>query len=435
MFHMGWFLGSGFGVYGWNDRWAGNAGKDVANPQLFIDMATSLERAGFDYMMIEDASVVYETANGSLEQLSKGGIRLDPMPLVPILAAATRKVGIIATASTTFYPPFLAARLMSTLDHLTNGRVGINLVTSSPNAAAQNYGLEKHIEHDLRYEMADEWVECCKALWDSWEPGAVVMDEDSGVFVDHTKVHTADFKGRWHSSRGPLNTIPGPQGYPVICQAGGSNAGMDFGAKHADTIIASLAENPGVENMKAYKQEMNERLIKFGRKPADAKLLFLAHPVMADSDEEAREKLAQIGEAAASNVQAQLAALSSYSGIDASKFDLDAPLPDMSAGLNGHQSLVLQFVEFAKGKTLRQALAERARFVGSVPIVGTPDSCAAQMGEIMEEVGGDGFLIRAIPTRKNQTEICDGLAPALRRRGLIRSEYAYDTLRENLLAF
>jgi alkanesulfonate monooxygenase SsuD/methylene tetrahydromethanopterin reductase-like flavin-dependent oxidoreductase (luciferase family) len=157
--------------------------------------------------------------------------------------------------------------------------------------------------------------------------------------------------------------------------------------------------------------------------------------VMADTDELAHEKLDEMGRIAAGNVKQQLAGLASYSGMDVSKFDLDAPLPDMSAGLNGHQSLVLQFIEFAKGKTLREALAERAKFVGSVPIVGTPDSCAAQMGEIMEEVGGDGFLIRAQPTRKNQTEICDGLAPALRRRGLIRSGYSYDTLRENLLEF
>jgi FMN-dependent oxidoreductase (nitrilotriacetate monooxygenase family) len=435
MFHMGWFLGAGFGVYGWGDQWAGNAGRDVANPQLFIDMATSLERAGFDYMMLEDASYLHESKDGSHTlQVDKGGIRLDPMTLVPLLAAATSKVGIIATASTSFYPPYILARLMASLDHVTHGRVGVNLVTSSPDAAAQNFGLDAHYEHDLRYEMADEWVECCKALWDTWDKDALVLDED-GMFADATKIHHANFEGRWYKARGPLNTPPGPQGRPVICQAGGSNAGMDFGARHADTIIASLAENPGLDSMKAYRQEMNQRLLKFGRKPSDAKLLFLAHPVMADTDEQAQEKYRQMGDAVAANVEQQLAGLSSYSGLDWTKFDLDAPVPDVSAGMNGHQSLVLQFVEFAQGKTLRQALAERARHVGSVPIVGSPATCAAQMGEIMEEVGGDGFLIRAQPTRKNMTEICDGLAPALRRRGLIRSAYSYDTLRENLLEF
>jgi FMN-dependent oxidoreductase (nitrilotriacetate monooxygenase family) len=436
MFHMGWFLGMGFGTYGWNQRWSGNAWKDVANPSLFVDMATSLERAGFDYMMLEDSSVIPDIYQGSMElPLKQGVIRHDPMPLVPLLAAATKKVGIIATASTSFYPPFLAARLMSTLDHLTGGRVGINLVTSSPHAAAQNYGYEKHFDHDTRYEMADEWVACVKALWDSWEPGAVVMDEETGVFVDHTKVHRADFKGKFYSSRGPLNTLPGPQGHPVICQAGGSDMGRDFGAKNADTIIASLAEEPGLENMKAYRQDMISRLVEFGRKPSDAKLLFLAQPILADSDEAARDKLDQMQKAAALDTEAILSGFSYFSGMDFSKFDLDAPLPDMSEGMNGHQSLVAAFVKAAEGKTLRQAIADRARTVGSVELVGTPETVASQMGEIMDEVGGDGFLIRTMVTRKNITEITDGLAPVLRRRGLIRSSYTYDTLRENLLEF
>lgn len=433
---MGWFLGMGFGTYGWNDRWSGNAGKDVANASLFVDMATSLERAGFDYLMLEDSSVIPDVYQGTMEHsLKHGTVRHDPMTLVPILGAATKKVGIIATASTSFYPPYLAARLMATLDNLTDGRVGVNLVTSSPNAAAQNYGYEKHFDHDVRYEMADEWVACVKALWDTWEPGAVAMDEENGVFVDYTKVHTADFVGKYYKSRGPLNCLPGPQGHPVICQAGGSEIGKDFGAKNADTIIASLAEEPGIENMKAYKLDVDARLVKFGRQTSDAKLMFLAQPIMADSDEAAHEKLDQMAAAAAKNTEALLAGFSYFSGLDFSKFDLDEPLPDMSEGMNGHQSLVAAFAKFAEGKTLRQTIADRARTVGSVELVGTPESVAAQMGEIMDEVGGNGFLIRTLPTRKNQTEICDGLAPALRRRGLIRDSYTYDTLRENLLEF
>jgi alkanesulfonate monooxygenase SsuD/methylene tetrahydromethanopterin reductase-like flavin-dependent oxidoreductase (luciferase family) len=163
--------------------------------------------------------------------------------------------------------------------------------------------------------------------------------------------------------------------------------------------------------------------------------MFLAQPIMADSDEAARDKLEQMSIAAANNTEALLAGFSYFSGLDFSKFDLDAPLPDLSEGMNGHQSLVAAFAKFAEGKTLRQTIADRARTVGSVELVGTPETVAAQMGEIMEEVGGDGFLIRTSPTRKNQTEICDGLAPALRRRGLIRSDYTYDTFRENLLEF
>ncbi|MET1043285.1 MAG: LLM class flavin-dependent oxidoreductase, partial [Microbacteriaceae bacterium] len=217
---MAWFLGLGFGAYGWNQQWSGNVAKDVANPQLFVDMATSLERAGFDYMMLEDSSVIPDVFQGTTERALRGGtVRMDPMPLVPLLAAATSKLGIVATAATTFYPPFLAARLMNTLDHLTGGRAGINLVTASPHAAAQNYGYDEHFEHDLRYRMADEWVEAVKALWDTWEPGALTLDEESGVFADYTKVHRADFAGEFYKTRGPLNTVPSPQGHPVICQA------------------------------------------------------------------------------------------------------------------------------------------------------------------------------------------------------------------------
>jgi len=436
MFHMGWFVGMGFGVYGWNQRWSGNAARDVANPQLFIDIATSLERAGFDYMMLEDSSVIPDVYRGSREYaLRNGTVRLDPMPLVPLLAAHTEHLGIIATAATTFYPPYLAARLMVTLDHLTNGRVGINLVTASPHAAAQNYGLDKHYEHDLRYKMADEWIRCVKALWDTWEPGAVVMDEETGVFADHTKVHTADFVGEWYRSRGPLNAMPGPQGHPVICQAGGSPAGRDFGAKHADTIIASLAENPGVDNLKTYHQDMKARLVAHGRKPDDAKVLFLIHPILGDTMEEAKAKQKAMQEAAAANIEALLAGLSYFSGFDFSQFDLDEPLPDLTGKHNGHQSLVNDFVKRAEGKTLREALRERAQTVGSIELVGTPDAVASQMGEIADEIDGDGYLVRIPPTRRAVTEVCDGLAPVLRRRGMIRSGYSYGTFKENLLEF
>jgi len=436
MFHMGWFLGMGFGVYGWNQRWSGNSKADVANPQLFIDIATSLERAGFDYMMLEDSSVVPDVYQGSMEYALKNGtMRLDPMPLVPLLAAHTKKLGIVATAATTFYPPYLAARLMQTLDHLSDGRAGVNLVTASPHAAAQNYGLTKHVEHDKRYKMADEWIRAVKALWDTWEPGAVVMDEETGVFADHTKVHPANFEGEFYSTRGPLNTMPGPQGHPVICQAGGSPAGREFGAAHADTIIASLAENPGIENMKEYHQDMKARVVAHGRKPNEAKVLFLCHPIMGDSLEEAQAKQKAMQTAMENNVEGQLAGMSYYSGLDFSKFELDEPLPDLSGLHNGHQSLVDDFVNRSQGKTLRQALKARAQTVSSVELVGTPDAVAEQMNDIVSEVDGDGFLIRIPPTRRAVTEVCDGLMPVLRKRGYTRSSYSYDTFRENLLEF
>jgi FMN-dependent oxidoreductase (nitrilotriacetate monooxygenase family) len=432
MFHMGWFLGLGFGVYGWNDQWSGNVRHDVAKPGLFVDMATSLERAGFDYMMLEDSSVLPDVYGGSPEHsLRIGTVRHDPMPLVPLLGAATSRIGIIATASTSFYPPFLAARLFRTLDHLTNGRVGVNLVTSSPHAAAQNYGYEQHFEHDLRYEMADDWMQAVDALWNTWDQDALTLDEETGVFADHTKVRYANYEGRFFKTRGPLNTVPSPQQRPVICQAGGSPAGRALAAKHADTIIAATV---GVEGMKEYRDDISRRMIEYGRKPSDAKVLFLVDPIMADTDAEAEAKRDRMRAAQAANVEYMLAGMSYASGVDFSKFDPDEPIPDLTGKSNGHQSIVDTFQRVGKGRTLREVVADY-RVIESIELVGSPDTVAVQMKEAMEYCGGDGFLVASPVTRKRITEIADGLAPVLRRRGLMRSSYTYEHFRDNLLEY
>jgi FMN-dependent oxidoreductase (nitrilotriacetate monooxygenase family) len=395
-------------------------------------MATSLERAGFDYMMLEDSSVVPDIYGGSLQHsLRRGTVRHDPMPLVPLLAAATSRLGIIATASTTFYPPFLAARLFNTLDHLSDGRVGINLVTSSPHAAAQNYGLDSHIEHDLRYEMADEWMQVVNALWESWEPGSLVLDEATGTFADHNKVHHINFEGRFFKSRGPLNTVPSPQGRPVICQAGGSPAGRELAAKHADTIIAATV---GLEAMKEYRDDISERMIAHGRKPSDVKVLYLVTPVLGDTDAEAKERHERQLAMQTVDVEGVLAGMSYVSGHDFSKFDLDAPFPDLTGKVNGHQSTFADYAKAGETKTLRE-VAQTRHVVESIELVGSPDTVAAKMGEAMEYAGGDGFLIAKPVTRKNIAEIADGLAPALRRRGLLRRGYEHEYFRDNLLSY
>ncbi|MFT4246894.1 MAG: NtaA/DmoA family FMN-dependent monooxygenase, partial [Pseudomonas sp.] len=347
----------------------------------------------------------------------------------PLVAQATKHIGLISTVATTFYPPFLAARLYQTLDHLTDGRIGVNLVTGSPHQAAQNYGHDKHFEHDERYVMADEWVRAVQALWNTWEVGALQLNEESGVFADHTKIHTADFAGTYFKTRGPLNCPPGPQGgRPVLCQAGGSGAGREFGAAHADTIVAAVQ---GVEAMKEYRDDISSRLIEYGRKPDDVKVLFLVSPILGASDREAQERLDARNASIRSNIDGALAAMSSFTSMDFSMFDLDAPMPDLSKN-NGHRSTMADYSK--SGKTLRE-IAENHNVAESVPLVGTPDTVATQMEEVMSYAGGDGFLIASPVTRRNVIEIADGLAPALRARGLIRDGYAYPTFRENLMAF
>jgi FMN-dependent oxidoreductase (nitrilotriacetate monooxygenase family) len=431
MFHLGWFVGKGYSVHAWNQPWSGTIGTDWAEPDLYLDLARGLERACFDYMIIEDGSFIADAYTGSPEWYLRNAYAVpksDPLPLVPLLGYVTKRLGIVATVTTSFYPPFLAARLGATLDHLTHGRVGLNIVTAHNDRAAQNFGLDRHYEHDLRYEMADEWMEVVNRLWTSWEPGAIVADPESGVFADHTKVHPIHFEGRFYKSRGPLNTAPGPQGRPVICQAGGSPAGIAFAAKHADTAIAKVR---GAAAAKSFRQRMTTLMEPLGRRPSDCKVLFATSVVLGDTMEEARDKRARMTAALADSMETRLAGMSYLSMIDFSKYDLDAPLPKLQT--NASRASFEAYLSGDGTKTLREMLLDPSG--GGLDFVGTPDSIAAEMGEMMQDIGGDGILIQDPLTRKTIVEITDGLVPALKRRGLVRPSYEHAHFRDNLLAF
>lgn len=429
--HLGWFVN--FTVNAWNEPWADSSGPDWTGG-FYVDMARALDRACFDYIILEDTCMVSEAYGDSFGPSLKHAVfapKHDPVPLVPLIAQATSRLGVVATMSTSFYPPFLLARLSSTLDHICRGRFGWNIVTSGEDLAAQNFGMEKLPEHDLRYDIADEYVDLVCQLWDSWEPGAVVMDRATGVYADGSKVHRVDFNGRYFKSRGPLNTVRPPQGRPVFIQAGGSPRGREFAAQRADSIIATAT---GIEGMKAYRDDVRARMERHGRKPDDCKVLFLVSPILGDTAEEAYQKR-QAMIAAPDYTEQVLIGMSSITEIDFSVFDLDAPLPAITT--NGERGSLDKFAQWGSGKTLRQLAAERVD--RSIELVGTPDQVAERMGEVMEEVGGDGFLItrpgQTGLSRKYITEIADGLIPALQRRGLARTDYAHHHFRDNLLEF
>lgn len=435
MFHLGWFLGDGFGIHPWYQPWAGDNGRDWMKPRIYTDLACSLERAGFDLLFIEDTSMIEDSYQGSMETALKYGLmapKNDPMPLVPLIAQATEHIGVVSTMSTIQYPPFLGARLMTTLDHLTEGRAGVNVVTSVTHRVAQNFGLDAHMAHADRYAMAMEWMDVVSALWDSWEPGAVLLDQQTPRYADHTKVHTVDFEGKYFKVRGPLNTIPGPQGRPVVAQAGNSTPGRELAAKHADTMLA-LARTPAA--MKELREDMNERLLKYGRKPGDLKILFMLTPWLAGTKDEARahwqafEDLKGTPEA----IEQKLWGMSYASGgeVDYSQFDLDGPVPTKVG--NGETTSAKAWIQGTEGMTLRQLITGPSKY--GLELIGTPDSVAAEMGDIMAEAGGDGFLVYSGMTRQQISLVTDGLAPELRRRGLIRDGYDGGTFRENLLAF
>jgi FMN-dependent oxidoreductase (nitrilotriacetate monooxygenase family) len=436
MFHLGWFLGDSYGIHPWRGPWSGHAKDEWMKPGLYVDLTTSLERAGFDYLFIEDTAMVEDTLHGSMETSLKYGImapKNDPLPLMPLLTQATRHIGIITTISTIQYPPFLAARMMTTMDHLTEGRAGMNVVTSVTNRVAQNFGYDEHMEHDERYLQAEEWMDVCTKLWESWEPGAYVGDQETPLLVDHTKVHTIDHAGKYFKVRGPLNTMPGPQHRPVIGQAGNSIPGRNLAARHADTM---LAFGTSVQQMKTFREDMRQRMVDAGRKPDDLKVMFLATPVLAATDEEARDKQQRLADAQQNApLDTKLWGLSYISGgtVDFGKFSLDEPLPEIIG--NGEQSSLARFYERARGKTFGEALNSRVTVGADLDLVGSPDTVAVKMGDIMDEVGGDGFLLYPEMSRLTIAETCDGLGAALQKRGLVRTSYDAPTFRENLLAF
>ena len=431
-FHLGWFMN--FTPGEWDHPMA--AGGAPWDGKFYVDMALALERACFDYIMIEDTLMVSETYGGSAEAGLKHAQMVpkhDPSPLAALIGAATSRMGVVATFSTLSYPPFMLARLCSTLDHIAGGRFGWNIVTSGEELAAQNFGMDHLAPRQQRYDMADEYVDVVCQLFDSWDADAVVMDRATGTYADYRKVRPTNFEGKFFKVRGPLNTVRSPQGKVAFVQAGGSPRGRAFAARHADSIIAVAN---GIEGMKQYREDVRGHAAKFGRDPDHAKVLFLVYPFLDETDAEAKAKYQRMMSSPAF-IERSLVGISSITDIDFSKFPLDEPLPHLTT--NGEQGSLDKFAQWGTGKTLRQLAMERFEAVEpELEFIGSPETVAERMEQVIEAVGGDGFLISTPFQRTSRrfiTEVTEGLVPALQRRGLTRTAYTGSTLREVLREF
>lgn len=428
-FHLAWFISRGYGPKAWRLPWGGTNPKAWTSPDLFVDLSRALERAAFDYVMIEDSSNIpytYQNSHDTYLRYAVDSPKLDPAVLASFLIQATRRLGIVTTLSTTEYHPFQLARLTNTLDHVSHGRAGWNLVTGSNDGGAQNFGLERQYPHDQRYEMADEYVELVIKLWESWEADAVVLDRENEVFADPKKVRPLHFSGQYYRSRGPLGAPRSPQGRPVICQAGGSPRGRQFAARWAETVIGTPRS---VASMKAFREDIRAKAREAGRDPDRIKVLYLITPIVDESRENAEARRRAQLDDAERHIEAHLASLSRTSGIDFSKFDIDEPLPELMS--NGHQTLVAQYA----GRTLRE-ISGSGKMLSDVELIGTASDVAHRLAEIIDEVGGDGFLLMDPDlTRRYIAEITDGLVPELQRLGVVRREYAHEQFRDNLMAY
>jgi FMN-dependent oxidoreductase (nitrilotriacetate monooxygenase family) len=388
--------------------------------------AQTLERGKFDAFFMADHLAVL---NMPLEALKRSHTvtSFDPLTLLPVLAVATKRLGLIATASTTFEAPYLIARRFASLDHISGGRAGWNIVTTSNPDAALNFGLEEHMEHDERYVRAREFFDVVTGLWDSWADDALIRDVESGIFFDPGKLHVLNHKGRFLSVRGPLNIARPIQGWPVIVQAGASDAGRQLAAETAELVFAAggrLADD------QAYYADVKDRAAKAGRDPDNLKILPGAFVVVGESDDEAREKRARLDSLV--HYESALASLSIALGSDASAFDPDGPLPDIPES-NASRSSRERVVALARreGLTVRQ-LAQRLGGYSGLAFVGAPKTVADQMERWFVERGCDGFNVMFPFLPAGLDDFVDKVVPELQRRGLFRREYEGPTLRDNL---
>ena len=429
-FHLGYF--TKFGATSWPGD-GKEFGSQWADGSYHKELAKMLEAAKFDFVFFEDSLIVGDRYGGSMELDLKNATlspKLDPMPLLPVMAQETSHIGLIATASTTFYPPYILARLLSTIDSLTKGRAGWNMVTSSEKNAALNFGMEKLLPPNERYDIADEFVELVKKLWDSWEEGALVANTETGVYVDHTKVHTVNFEGKHFRSRGPLNTLRSPQGYPVLAQAGASERGRQFSSKNAEVVLGMMTG--GVPGMKAYRQDIRDRAEAQGRNPDDIKVFFLT-PVEIFPEGGERPEMSEAEKQA--SFEHNIVMASSSLDVDFSLYDVDAPVPqDIVAG--GHTS-ALEYMKKAgreEGRSLRD-LFSVGKGASGMDFSGTVEQVAEKMMAVMDEVGGDGFLIEGSGYNHQLADLVNGVIPTLQKAGAVRTEYEGTTLREILREF
>jgi FMN-dependent oxidoreductase (nitrilotriacetate monooxygenase family) len=396
------------------------------NLKHLIRFARKLERGRFDAWFMADHLAVLNMPMAALKR-SATVTSFDPLTLLPALAMMTEHLGLIATASTTFEPPYLVARRFASLDHISGGRAGWNLVTTSNPDAALNFGLTEHMEHGERYRRAREFFDVVTGLWDSWAEDAFVRDVEGGIYFDPERLLVLDHKGEFLSVRGPLNIARPVQGWPVIVQAGASDAGRQLAAETAEMIFASGGR---LADAQAYYADVKGRAARFGRDPDHVKILPGCLVVVGDTVEEAKKKRALLDSLV--HPDSGIASLSIALGCDASNFELDAPLPDIpetNASKSGRERVI------ARARRDNLTVRELARMAGSyggLSMVGTPQTIAADMEEWLYAGGCDGFNIMFPSVPGGLDDFADRVVPELQRRGLFRREYEGRTLRENL---
>ncbi|MAC77865.1 MAG: LLM class flavin-dependent oxidoreductase [Rhodobacteraceae bacterium] len=400
---------------------------DFLTPQRYADTARMLEAAKFDGCFFADLFGLYDIHRGSHEAYVRHGGQvswLDPKVVLPVMAGATTHLGLGATLSTTFHMPYELARWLGSLDVMSGGRVAWNVVTSATDLEAKNAGIDRLPGRQERYDRADEVLEACFRLWDSWDEDPFILDKTAGVFADPDKVHYANYEGRYVRTRGPLSVPRSAQGRPVIMQAGSSDRGRDFAARWAEAIFTA---HRGIADMQAFSTDIRTRMADLGRDPGDVKILTATSVVLGETESIARERADYL----ASLVEPELATANSSSrlGADLTKLAEGRSLADLQGnqGIKGSQLLLEQTMK-AEGVSLAQAAAG----AGQSEIVGTAETVADRLEEMFVSGGCDGFVVAPTYHPGMFEQFCRSVVPELQRRGLFRTQYRASTLRGNL---
>ena len=427
MMKLGLFLyGPGHHIAAWReDGVAADAGRSLRH---YVELTQLAERALFDLVFNADSNSTFGPDDINIWKHTTVSMRLEPLTLLGALAAVTKHIGLVATATTTYLEPFHVARMFATLDQLSGGRIGWNVVTSSAESEAFNFSHVAHPPHAERYERAAEFIEVAQGLWDTFEEDAYVMDKAKGLFFDPDKLHMLHHRGKHFAVRGPLMVPRSPQGQPVIVEAGQSEAGRELAARTAE-VVFTVQQN--IEPAREFYSDLKTRAARCGRSPDMIKVMPGVVPVVGHTRSEAEDKFGRLQSLI--HPYLGVAMLSDIVGMDLSAFPLDGPMPDvpLTNTQQGRQKVVVDIAR-REGLTIRQLYIRVSGARGHRIVCGTAGDIADALEEWYRGGAADGFNIMPQVLPQGLAEFAEFVVPELQRRGLFRSQYEGSTLRENL---
>ncbi|MGZ3410410.1 MAG: LLM class flavin-dependent oxidoreductase [Xanthobacteraceae bacterium] len=420
------FEGGGHHIAAWRDPSVDPHARQTF--EHFAEIARTAERGKFDLLFTADTYATFGADDVETWSHTTAASRLEPLTLLGALSVVTEKIGLVATMTSTYFEPYHVARFFASLDQISKGRAGWNLVTSLAAAEALNFNRDSHVSHADRYDRAREFARVVLGLWDSWEDDAIVADKESGLFFDPEKLHFLNHKGKHFSVRGPLMVQPSRQGHPVIVQAGQSDDGRDLAAETAEVIFTVQQE---LGAAKEFYTDIKKRAAAYGRSPDSIKVMPGIMTVIGKTREEAQAKYDHLQSLILPVVGIRV--LSAYFGMDLSKFPIDGPVPEpVHTGAEIGRLKVMVDLAKRENLSIRQlymrVIGQRAHRT----VCGTPNDIADAMEEWFTAGACDGFNVLPLTFPNGLNDLVDLVIPELQRRGLFRKEYEGSTLRENL---